>query len=259
MRLYFALLFIAFLAPFCAHAQIVDEPTVDPSYIFQTPTTPALPSTVSSVTPDASDIILLWEANTYVPPFYKGKRLYTVGSHVTITALPNIVVGGRRLGTQELVFSWEKDGTTFHSRSGLGQNSITVTGGFISRTMTVSLTISSSGGSPLGFTQITIPLSEPHVSLYEDNPSFGTRFSHALTTTHELGDEEMTVAAYPYFFSTQNRRSLSYDWNIAGEEETDPTVTLRNTGITGATNISVFVKNSLVPGQNAKAATTITY
>jgi len=40
---------------------------------------------------------LMWEANTYTPPFYKGKALTSSKSSITVTAIPQLKTSDKKI------------------------------------------------------------------------------------------------------------------------------------------------------------------
>src|SRR3989344_6530597 len=72
-----------------------------------------------------AEVDVLWEALTYTPPFYKGKRMLSSSGTITVTAMPSFVVAsGKTLDSAALVYSWEQDGKNLLSQSGFGKQSI---------------------------------------------------------------------------------------------------------------------------------------
>jgi hypothetical protein len=79
------------------------------------------------------DVDILWQANTYTPPFYKGKALFTPESNVTFIALFNIIIGGKRVDPSDVVYKWKVNRTVDGANSGFGKNSYNYTGSIILR------------------------------------------------------------------------------------------------------------------------------
>src|SRR3989344_6021507 len=69
------------------------------------------------------DLALTWSAKTYVPKWYKGKPLPSASSIARVTAVPNVVIDGRRLGPKELIFTWDL-GIQRRAVSGPGEDSV---------------------------------------------------------------------------------------------------------------------------------------
>jgi hypothetical protein len=69
-----------------------------------------------------AEVDLIYEADTYTHPFYKGKRLYTSESNVDFIAIPNFVRNGRKIPSSELVYTWKINGNVRQDVSGYGRS-----------------------------------------------------------------------------------------------------------------------------------------
>src|SRR5579872_1392699 len=74
---------------------------------------------ISSITGDIdktfsivpASIDLIWEADTYVPPFFKGKPLFTDQSTITFIALPHMLRNGVEVNPANLIYKWSENDT----------------------------------------------------------------------------------------------------------------------------------------------------
>jgi hypothetical protein len=73
-------------------------------------------------------IHLLWEADTTVPPPYRGKPLYSAGSNLRIVAFPTVYSGNARVTQGALSYQWSYKEDPLTDQSGLGRYSINLTG-----------------------------------------------------------------------------------------------------------------------------------
>jgi hypothetical protein len=74
-------------------------------------------------------VTLLWEASTYVPPFYKGKSLYSAGADIHVVAIPQVNdSAGNPIPASDLTFKWEMNGDAYADHSGLGRDTLDFTG-----------------------------------------------------------------------------------------------------------------------------------
>lgn len=64
---------------------------------------------------------LVWQSESFVPPFYRGKAMYSHQNNVTMIAIPHIVSGGKEINPKNLVYSWSKDDRVIESDSGYGK------------------------------------------------------------------------------------------------------------------------------------------
>ena len=88
-----------------------------------------------------SAVNLVWEADTTVPPLYKGKALYSGGADVKVVAFQSLAVNGSNLPASKLSFQWTLDGDPLPDQSGLGQNTLTFTGSQLQKEEDVSVNV----------------------------------------------------------------------------------------------------------------------
>lgn len=197
-----------------------------------------IPTTVSAVitTPDNETITktvrftpgggvdLLWEAiDSYTPPFYKGKALPASQAHIEVVAVPRLTTGsGTTLDADTLTYTWQRNGfyRDTKSQSGYGRSSLLLMKDVLLPNESVSVTVTSPGGSLSAQETVDIPEVDPEIIFYEEHPTLGARFHTILTDGTVLKERETVVRAEPYFFSTNdhNRSSLSYEWSVAGTD-----------------------------------------
>jgi hypothetical protein len=191
---------------------------------------------VREVTFAPAEVHLVWEANTSVPPLYRGKALYSVGSEVTVTAFPQVVVNGRTLSSNNLSFQWERNGNAAASQSGKGRSTLTLQGDLLKPGEDIAVDVYF-GDVLVARGSVFIPASNPLILLYPRDPLRGVLFDQALPPAISLTSKEITVQAVPYFFSNESFAdgSLAYKWTLGGRETSGPDagqgiLTLRQTG-----------------------------
>jgi hypothetical protein len=170
-----------------------------------------------SVTPGEVDMI--WQTDTYTPPFYEGKAMYTTQSAVQVTAIPHMLgSNGAEINPANLLYKWTRDGSVIGDQSGYGRNTLTFSDTDLPRETDVSVQVTSYDGSQTsqGFVAITpIP---PKVISYEDNPRLGVLSNKALVGDVTMKDQEITLTAYPFFFSAGlNGANMKYEWDMNGQ------------------------------------------
>jgi hypothetical protein len=194
---------------------------------------------------------MLWEADTSVPPLYKGKALYSGGSNLKVIALPSIVVNGKALSASSLSYQWTLDDTPLPQQSGLGKNSLSFIGNQLQPQEDVVVT-AYYGASKVGYGEIIIPATAPQILLYDKDPLRGLLLDSALPNAISMSAKEFTIQAVPYYFANSSLRSgaATYAWTLNGNDTTGPNaskgmLTLRQTGSgSGAAAIGVTVQNS---------------
>lgn len=157
---------------------------------------------------------LIYEADTYTPPFYKGRSLFSHQSLVKIAAVPEFIVGGSKISKDNIIYTWEKDGEVIQSISGQGKDSAQFLGKLISRPFNITVTAESVSSNTKARKTVSINPIDPNVVLYENNPIQGSIFEKALSGNFNFDREEVGITAIPYFFSSQNKSdsALKFSW-----------------------------------------------
>ncbi len=166
-----------------------------------------------------SDVILVWESNTYTPPFYEGRSHYSAGAVLRVVAFADIREGsGVRLSDSELSFSWRRDSEYVASASGIGKSTFTFFGEQIRESERVGVTVLR-GGVPVADREIEIVAESPRILFYTREGIGRIAYEKALSEGARFEELEATVVAEPYFFSARSRKDshLSYEWLLNGE------------------------------------------
>jgi len=95
---------------------------------------------------------LLWQAHSYVPPFYLGKALFPFQGTITVTAMPTFAL----TNPKNAVYKWQLDGGAMSDVSGSGKNTITLTGSILLKPINLSVTVQSADGSLMAQNSITL-------------------------------------------------------------------------------------------------------
>ena len=198
-----------------------------------------------------SSVYLVWEADTSIPPWFKGKALYSAGSSFTVTALPQVVSGGRSISANNFSYRWSQNGTPIPQISGTGKNVAKLQGSWLSSSETVDVDIYS-GDTAVAHGEITLPAVKPGILFYVSDPLRGTLFDTALQNSISLSGSEFTLDAEPYYFSNSSLASgaAPYAWTLNGNEVTGlqsayGLLTLRQIGSgAGQALVDVSVQNT---------------
>jgi hypothetical protein len=180
---------------------------------------------------------LAWETETYTPPLYRGKALFSPGARIKFVALPIIVsANGTRISTEQLIYTWMRDRRELREVSGLGKQTLILDNDTQLRDFNISVEVTTFDGSVKARGSVTVPVRQPQVGFYEFHPLLGMRYAHALSGTVPLSGSEISVVAEPYYYSSQNRNdvNLEYAWTVDGNEvDAQGMVTLRPVGEAG--------------------------
>ncbi|QQR82243.1 hypothetical protein IPJ70_03095 [Candidatus Campbellbacteria bacterium] len=170
---------------------------------------------------------MIWEVNSYIPPFYKGKALYPVGGKTTVLALPPASMGD----PATLTYKWKRDGTAQGSLSGVGKQSFTFEGSQFGDVPLIVVEVSNGKTKEIGM--VKMQKVNPIIRFYENRPLEGIALERVLPTSFTTTEKDMIIEAYPYFSSTHAREegSLSYTWTANGQK------------VSGATGASVAIQS----------------
>lgn len=191
------------------------------------------------------EVDILWEADTYTPPFYKGKALPTFKSLVKVSAIARFT--GLTSNPLDYYYTWTMQGSTGLGE-GLGRTSALVPMGWPNAQIPVKAmaTIGSDIGSATQF----VPAVDTKVLFYEQAPLLGVRFNKILPNSVTTSNSEFTIRAVPYFYSNDNMRNseLVYTWKQGNNripQGYNPNLLTIKRGATaaGATGISLSVQN----------------
>lgn len=198
-----------------------------------------------------SAVNMIWEAQTTIPPLYRGKALYSPGSVVRVTAFPTVVARGVTISANNLVFQWSLNGDPMPSASGLGKNTFIFTGDQLRTNERVGVNVFL-GGAKVGQSEITIAGVSPSIVFYSRDPLRGALYENALQNAATLSTNEITLQAEPYFFSLESfvNNSLAYSWKLNGQETSGPdsqrgVLTLRQNGAgAGQATLTAALQNT---------------
>jgi len=124
-----------------------------------------------------SSVDLTWQSYGFVPPFYKGKAMFSYQNKVTVIAIPHVIgANGQEVGVKDLIYKWKNNGVVADTASGYGKNSYTFTGSIVSRPVTVEVNVTTSEGDTFSSNQIVLTPVQPAVVFYRKDPLYGIEF-----------------------------------------------------------------------------------
>jgi len=209
------------------------------------------------------DVGLVWEANTYVPPWYEGKALFTPQATGRVIALPQIYSGGSIVDPSKLIYTWTDNGSEEPSQSGYGKDIYYFVGNIISGPRTIDVTVTEESGSMTANGEITINAQEPILRVYQNDPTYGLQYQSAIGSQYNLSVPEVSFEAVPFFYSADSASSpdLTYSWlsNGSTTNQTSPFISFQNNGGQGTSNISLEVDQVQDILQAAQAAFSVVF
>jgi hypothetical protein len=171
----------------------------------------------TTITPTELDI--LYDSDSYVPAFYKGRALPSAGTTLHLETLARFK---KRNGTfvppSDIVYTWRRNGQVVGTVSGRGKSSASIPSPLLFSTDTISVEAESVDGIFSGTATIAVRSANPVIRLVEDHPLFGLRLNHSFTPSQSVVGKEIVVAAIPFFASakTPTDTDLVYEWTVNG-------------------------------------------
>ncbi len=180
---------------------------------------------VSSEPALAQSVDLLWQGETYTPPFYQGKSLWSKQTSLTFVAIP------QGLGNpSNLNYQWTRNGTVLGLISGVGKNSMVYRDNIFSKPVSVKVEIVDADENVLASASTLLRPVETDLMVYEDHPLYGFMFHRAIGEAFKLSKDEVTFAAFPYFSDVASRleEGLVYKWSSnSAEDQRGPSAVYR--------------------------------
>ncbi len=198
-----------------------------------------------SIIPVEADLI--WEADTYTPPFYKGKAVNSSNAVINITALPNFVnSSGQKISADKLIYKWTEDSKVRGNQSGYGKKTISLEGPQTNRSKRITVEVQSMDGTLKAKKIISVRSQSPQIIFYKEDPLLGTLYNTALKDEYNLIGEELRVVAVPFFFSFQNE--TRYNWTMNNQSldnnlDKDKIILRRPTDQTGQSKVALKIQN----------------
>ena len=196
-----------------------------------------------------ASVSLIYETQTYTPPFYKGKAIYTHQSTAIIHALPNIIEEGIKKLDKDLIYTWEVNGSVQQGASGYGKNTFLFNAGILSKTSNVTVTVESGTSNQTAFNGIALEPLDPEILLVQEHPLYGLMGSS--NGQIRTGSSDVIIHALPLFFNTSKKESslLNYIWTVNGKdlgENNDSSIIAFQTpeGEDGSANVLIRVEHT---------------
>ncbi|MES2623444.1 MAG: hypothetical protein V4576_03480 [Patescibacteria group bacterium] len=169
------------------------------------------------------NVVLIWEANTYTPPFYKGKSLYTAESALTLNAIN--LDSQNPLTNSYANYTWKTDGKVFGSDSGVGKNTFVYQGDILQQEPYFELlysNVTSYAAVQAGKTSPTVNaravlrvqtlLSD--IFTFEKTPLLGVLFNKKIPTVFPVTKTETSLVTYPVYYSLVSPTLPVYTWSL---------------------------------------------
>ncbi|OHB18831.1 MAG: hypothetical protein A2854_03150 [Parcubacteria group bacterium RIFCSPHIGHO2_01_FULL_56_18] len=200
-------------------------------------------STQATIRP--TEVDLLWEADSYSPPYFRGRTLAGTNATIRAQAIVRFVrPDGNAIPEGDIIYSWYKG--TKRIASGRGKSSITAPGPTLFGTDTFSVTAESVDGLYHGRASARIDNVDSTIELYENHPLFGVLYHRALIGSATTLETELKVTAVPYFahIIAPHETSLAYEWALdstalAADPDHPETFTITTNNYTGPVTVEL--------------------
>lgn len=207
------------------------------------------------------EVDLLWEADTYTPPFYRGKALPTYKSSIKVVAIPN----SKNINTK-FIYTWSISNLgNIVGADGYNRTKFTTFGSYAGYNREVNVSMVSFDKSKKVKKSIKIKSVEPELVLYENNSLMGTLLNKALYNTKEITGNEFSVKAEPYFVTIGEMKDLKYEWainnvKVESENDRDKMITfIKPDDGSGKARLEAYIKNMANTYQKAGTGFSFSY
>lgn len=195
------------------------------------------------------DATLLWEAiDSYVPPFYHGKKMAGQESLIKISGLPNFRLNNDSNKLDNAVFIWSRNDNKILNTGGFKKDTITIQHNKLRVSEKITVDVSDTSGSSKAQQSITIPIINPQIHWYYRD-AYNYRKLLSIDKGLRIGQGDTTIIAEPYFFSLNKISDLDFTWKMGTETlYLDPSapkqeLLVRNPDQSGQVSFSVDIKN----------------
>lgn len=191
----------------------------------------------------SSTVDLVWEANSFTPPLYRGKALLTARESARVVAVPHLSANSSSLSPSNFIYTWSRDGRIVGDASGVGRSTFILTNDMTISPSTISVVVSNKDQSVNAEGSVVINLADPKVLTYFNTGTLGTLYNRALSGIYTFGIKEVNIVAVPYFFNTTDSTLpyVNYTWTMNNRplDVFENMLTIRNVATsTGISTIS---------------------
>ncbi len=193
-----------------------------------------------------ASVVLVAESDGTVPPFYRGKTLFSYHGSTRIAAIPFFAsANGARANPKTLNYTWRIADRVPEGSSGIGRDVFTFYAKVPFRPTEIEVEVATVDGSAIAEGRILAEAKAPEIVLYETHPLYGTLWNKALSEL-TLVAPEVRVRAQPFFFNKNDAPFLKYDWTLSGKKvgiPSDDSVVFRKEGAEGTAGVNVEITN----------------
>jgi hypothetical protein len=165
-----------------------------------------------------SDVDILWEAQSYTPPLYKGRALVAAGGKIVVAAVPHI----NNAAPDTFIYTWTQDGLTLGRQSGFGKQSLTTQMPPFGDSTLIGVTVKNLDGEVVGANSVRINPQPVTLQLYQQKPLVGL-WTDCSITLDRAPEVTVGLRALPYYIDGSFiGKNIQYTWkSITGELKAD--------------------------------------
>lgn len=163
-----------------------------------------------------ADVDLTWEANSYVPPFYKGKALHPKQGLIKIVAMPEFVKNGKRTPPEDLIYEWSNDVSVYKNQSGYGKYAVVLNGSLLGKQEKIRVLVTDPVNNLVAESFLDISPVKPEIVFYENNPFYGYIFDQALSGRFNMKSPEVQIVSSPFYFTKEDLDLIKNTWLLNG-------------------------------------------
>jgi hypothetical protein len=179
-------------------------------------TTPTGSTYQDEVVLSISSIDFIVSADTYTPPLYRGAAWPTIGSNITVYAVPHLFIDGKRLKTEDLVYVWKLNDDQMRDQSGGGKNKLSFfIDNFRNQPHKITLVVSDRLNTVQFRDAFEPTMQSPKLLFYEYRPLLGPS-SLASNSFQVNSGDTISVLAEPYFFGLNALKRATLAWTLNG-------------------------------------------
>ncbi len=183
-------------------------------------------------------ITVLYEADGYLPAFYRGRSQITYNAPVKISVIAEIPKNESEIyKPEEILYVWQTP--TKKIDSGYGKTLLSISSPEVLESDVILVYLFNKKGRILGKSGVRLKVKQPKIMLYENTPLEGIRFSKTLFNS-SVSQYPVKISAVPFFVNNKIVSSLLYSWYVNSKElsSKEKTVTIAPEG-EGELNIKV--------------------
>ncbi len=170
-------------------------------------------------------IYVTWRAETYTPPWYKGKTLPPPGATIKVIAVPDFRIGQTVLDPRDITYEWtinDAKQPVSSGTNGKGKNIFSFTTG-LNANIEHKITVfgKDAAGRIAHEESFKIRAHRPELVFYERDPLLGLKYWQALRDTQVPSGKDTVLQFEPFNLHTEDMRELFYTWKVNGQKITN--------------------------------------